>query len=40
VSYDRHTDSAPIEQWLVKRGFVNGTPGEADPVDAAVLEDA
>jgi hypothetical protein len=40
VSYDRHMDSAPVERWLVKRGFVNGTPGEADPIDAAVLEDA
>jgi hypothetical protein len=40
VSYDRHTDSAPIEQWLLKRGFVKGTPGKADQVGAAVLEDA
>ena len=32
ASYDQHTDSAPIEQWLIKRGFVKapsrrGRPG-------------
>jgi hypothetical protein len=40
ASYDQHTDSAPIEQWLIKRGFVKGPSGKADQVGAAVLEDA
>jgi hypothetical protein len=40
ASYDQHTDSAPIEQWLINRGFVKGPSGKADQVGAAVLEDA
>jgi hypothetical protein len=40
AKYDQHADSTPIEEWLIKRGFVRGRPGKADQVGAAVLEDA
>jgi hypothetical protein len=40
AKYDQQSDSEPIGQWLVERGFVKAPRAEARQVGATVLEDA